>query len=448
MYLKFINKSIFLLLCISTTYVFGQGEGILLDEIIAKVDNRIVMRSEFEIRQYQYKNSGFEMKDENMKCEVYEALLVERMLLAKADIDSVVVEDEMVQGTLDQRMQYFISQFGSAKKLEAAYGKTIDELKEELKEQVKDQLVAKEMQDNITKKIKITPAEVKKFFNKIPQDSLPFFPAEVEVSQIVKFAGVSKSQKAEAKLRLEQLKERILSGERFEDLAAVFSDDLGSRKSGGELDFRKRGELVPEYEAAALKLKTGELSDIVESQFGFHLIQLIARRGNEFNTRHILIKPGSSQVDIQETVDFLDSIRNLILLDSMSFEKAARTFSDDKITASNGGFFFDRETNIKRLPLDALDPGVFFTIDTMKMGDISKPVVYRTTDDKEAARLIYFKLKVPPHQANLIDDYEKIYNAALENKKSEAVEKWFNKVKKDVFISVQDEFSDCEILKD
>jgi peptidyl-prolyl cis-trans isomerase SurA len=426
---------------------FAQGEGLLLDEIVAKVDNRILMRSEFDIRLFQYKTTAIEIGEKDKTCAVFESMLVEKLLLAKADIDSVYVEEEQVTATLDQRMQYFIAQFGSAKKLEAAYGKTIDELKNELKDQVKDQLVARKMQDNITSKIKITPAEVRRFFAKIPVDSLPFFPAEVEVAQIVKYAAISRAQKAEAKKKLELLKERVLSGEKFEELALLYSDDLGSRKAGGELDFRKRGELVPEFEAAALKLKPGEMSEIVESPFGFHLIQLIARKGNEFNSRHILIKPGSSSVDVSEAVQYLDSLRALILLDTISFEKAARSYSDDKVTAANGGFFYDRENNTKRLPLEALDPGVFFTIDTMDVGQISTPVTYRTPDDKEAARIIYYKLKIPPHQANLVDDYEKIYNAALENKKAEAIEKWFDKVKKDVFISSHEDFKNCDVLK-
>lgn len=442
--IRFISIAV---LCTIGVGALAQGEGLLLDEIVAKVDNRILMRSEFDIRLFQYKTTALETGEKDKTCAVFESMLVEKLLLAKADIDSVYVEDEQVQATLDQRMQYFIAQFGSAKKLEAAYGKTIDELKNELKDQVKDQLVARKMQDNITGKIKITPAEVRRFFTKIPVDSLPFFPAEVEVAQIVKHAAVSRAQKAEAKKKLELLKERVLSGERFEDLAILYSDDLGSRKAGGELDFRKRGELVPEYEAAALKLKPGEMSEIIESQFGFHLIQLIARRGNEFNSRHILIKPGSSAVDVSEAVQFLDSIRQLILIDSISFEKAARTHSDDKVTSANGGFFYDRENNTKRLPLEALDPGVFFTIDTMEVGQISSPVTYRTADEKEAARIIFYKLKIPPHQANLVDDYEKIYNAALENKKAEAIEKWFDKVKKDVFISSHDDFKSCDVLK-
>lgn len=434
--------------CWGPHVAIAQGEGLLLEEIIARVDNRIILKSEFEFRMYQFKSEAFQQESSESKCQVLENILVEKLMLAKADIDSVVVEEAQVDANLEQRMQYFIQQFGSTKKLEAAYGKTIQDLKTDLRPQIKEQLISKKMQDEITAKVKITPAEVRAFFNKIPQDSLPFFPAEVEVAQIVKYAPVSKTQRGAAKRKLEEIKEKVLSGESFEELAKIYSEDLGSRKAGGELDFRKRGELVPEYEAAAMKLKPGEISEVVESQFGFHLIQLIARRGNEFNSRHILIKPNSSDLDVGEAVQFLDSIRTLILADSISFEKAARKFSDDKITSANGGFFFDRESNINRLPLDALESGVFFTIDTMQPGDISTPVPFRTSDEREAARLIFFKLKVPPHQANMVDDYVKIYNAALADKKAEAIDKWFNRIKKDVFISVNDELKECKILKD
>ncbi len=437
-----------LLMLVSKTTCLAQGEGLLLEEIIARVDNRIILKSEFDFRLYQFKSEAFQQEDADSKCKVLESMLVEKLMLAKADIDSVVVEESQVDANLEQRMQYFIQQFGSTKKLEAAYGKSVQDLKTELRPQIKEQLVSKKMQDDITAKVKITPAEIRKFFNEIPQDSLPFFPAEVEVAQIVKYAPVSKSQRTEAKRKLEEIKEKVLSGQSFEELAKIYSEDLGSRKAGGELDFRKRGELVPEYEAAATKLKPGDMSEVVESQFGFHLIQLIARRGNEFNSRHILIKPNSSDLDVGEAIQFLDSLRNLILADSIAFEKAARKYSDDKITSANGGFFFDRESNINRLALDALESGIFFAIDTMQPGDISMPVPFRTADEKEAARLIFYKLKVPPHQANMMDDYVKIYNAALADKKADTVDKWFNRIKKDVFISVSEELKDCQILND
>jgi len=293
--LKYISKYIYNFLLLAAVLLANRAFAQPVDKIIAKVDNQILLRSELELAYLQFNAQQQNHENANpqdVKCHVLETLLINKLMLAKAEIDSITVDKEVVDEQLDRRMQYFISQVGGdPKKLEAYYNKSIDELKKELRKGVKDQLLIQKMQDNITAKVKITPSEVKKFFNEIPKDSLPFFSTEVEVGQIVRVPDVGKDQKNAAKAKLEKIKERILSGEDFCKLAETYSEDPGSAKQCGELGWFKRGELVPQYEAAALKLKPGEYSPIIESQFGFHFIQLIERRASEYNSRHILIKP-------------------------------------------------------------------------------------------------------------------------------------------------------------
>jgi peptidyl-prolyl cis-trans isomerase SurA len=291
----------------------------------------------------------------------------------------------------------------------------------------------------------VTPAEVKRFFNKIPKDSLPYFSAEVEVAQIVKKATVSEEQKDETRNELREIRDRIIAGEDFATLAKRYSIDPSVTYNGGDMGWVGRGQLVPEFEAMAFKLKQDEISEPVETQYGFHIIQLLDRRGNEYHARHILISPNPSQEDLDEVKHFLDSIRSLVKNDSITFQKAATEFSDDVATKGNGGFFTDAEGGM-RIPVDELDPVVFFKIDSLTVGEISKPIAYRTDDGKDAVRILYYKSRVNPHEASLQQDWNRIQMAALNEKKNRILQKWFEKARLDVFINVDEEYNYCGIL--
>jgi peptidyl-prolyl cis-trans isomerase SurA len=288
---------------------------------------------------------------------------------------------------------------------------------------------------------------VRRFFNRIPKDSLPFFSAEVEVAQIVRVAKVSNAQKELTKQKLIELRNRILAGEDFGKLAREYSDDPSVTANNGDMGYVGRGMMVPEYEATCFKLKPGEISMPVETAYGFHIIQLLDRRGNEYHSRHILISPVPSNADLAAAQHFLDSLRTRILLDSITFQKAAREYSDDAATKGNGGFFTDNEGAL-RIPVDELDPGVYFAIDTMKIGTISKPLVYRTDEGRDAVRILYYKSRIPPHVADLEKDWERIRAAALNEKQMKALEKWFNKARRDVYISIDPAYDYCGILDD
>lgn len=422
----------------------GQQK-IVADEIIGKVDNYIILRSDLE-------KTYLDMISRNdivgaTRCEALETLVINKMLVAKAEIDSVVVEDGDVENNLDRRLQFFINQVGSEERLEEFYGKTVDQFKEELRESVKEQMVAEKMQGTLTTDLTVSPSEVKKFFKSIPADSLPFFSTEVTVGQIIKIPEPGAAEKEKAKKLLTELRTRILNGENFNDLARRYSMDPSVARNSGELGFFRRGDLAPEFEATALSLTPGEISMPVQTQFGFHIIQLLERRGNTYNSKHILIIPAPSADDISKSRNYLDSLRTQILAKTITFEKAAKEYSDDQETSSSGGFFIDG-TGAPRVSVEQLDPVLFFTLDTMKVGNITEPIDYRLDDGTQALRLVYFKDRVPPHQANLLQDYQKIYQATLSSKRNRILSEWFRKAQGDVYIDIDPEFDNCNLLKE
>jgi hypothetical protein len=563
--LKYILSSFifltFLLVNNETNAQYSHGQ--MIDKIIAKVDNYIVLRSDLDKSYLEYVSRG-QAGGEEVRCGIFESLVVNKLLLAKAEIDSVEIMNEEVEMNLDQRMQIIISQIGSEQRLEEYYGKSVDEFKAELFKDIREQMLTDKMQRTITADVKITPSEVKKFFNSIPKDSLPFLSTEVSIGQIVKIPEVGKNQKEKAREIIMNIRNRILNGvdrtsqyggwtirindnnmlelvdkngatytgswaydmnsrmfnlelneisfdanefqstwklskagndsikfenndvdnsssfyvikeesnkrsspvitidlltgnwkvvkfngkgEDFAALARELSDDPGSARAGGDLGFASRGTMVPEFEAAAMRLKPGEISKPVETDFGYHLIQLIERRGNEFHARHILKRPNFTEVDFEEAEDFLDSLRTMILEDSLVFEKVAKENSDDDDTSGSGGFLIDG-TGSSKVSVEDLDPVVFFTIDTMQVGDISRPIRYRMPDGKEAVRILYYKDRISPHQANLKEDYQKIQLAALNEKKQIALNEWFEEAKNEVFIQIDDEYKKCAILEE
>ncbi|QHV96507.1 peptidylprolyl isomerase [Spirosoma endbachense] len=427
-----------------TAPVFGQGQGVSLNKIIAKVDNYYVLRSDLEESYQSYVGQN---QTPPQKCQLLESLVINKMMLAKAEIDSVVVDDKIVDSELDQRMQYMVQQFGSEKNIIEAYGKSLEMLKSELRQQVKDQKIVQKMQQKITTDMKVTPRDVRKFFDAIPRDSLPYMPADVEVGQIVRFAKPTKEQKEVLRQKLLDLKKRVQAGEDFAKLAKENSEDVGSAQNGGDLGFAKRGAMVAPFEGAALKLKPNDISDVVESDFGLHLIQLLETRGAEYHARHILIRPDYNRLDLTGPSHYLDSLRTLIVADSIKFDKAAHDFSEDKSTADAGGLIRDAQSGSSRLAMDGtMEYAMFQMLDTMKVGSISAPLPYRTEDGKSAVRILYFKSKVAPHTADFKIDFEKLQNIVLTNKKNRAIDEWFRKSVADVYITVDPEFQSCRIF--
>lgn len=444
--LKYLRISAIILVIGLSQIGWAQDTGFVVDKIIAKIDNYIVLKSELELAYQAYLAEGNPTSDE-ARCEIFNRLIMNKLMVAKAEIDSVYVTDAEVDGNTEQRMAMILQNSGnSPEQLERAYGKTLDQIKVELREQIREQLVAREMTSRITKDITVTPAEIKKFYNKIPEDSLPFYSSDVEVAQIVRVAKVSSAQEQEAIARLHDIRDRILNGENFRELAQKYSEDPSAQYNGGELGYVGRGAMVPQFEAQAFKLKVGEISQPFKSPFGFHIMQLLDRRGNEYNSRHILISAVPSPDDIKRAEHELDSIRSKIISENLKFEQIAKEYSDDERTKGMGGFFTDDDGSTK-ISMRDIDPVVYLNIDTMKVGSISRPLQYRTDDGKDAVRIIYFKKKLPPHVANLTDDWNRIQSAALAEKKDKALDRWFTKARQDVFVNIDPVYKYCRILE-
>ncbi len=423
--------------------------GQVLDKIVAKVDNNILLESDVQRTYLEALAQGQQGIEAPTRCQVFESLMINKLMVAKAEIDSVVVSDAEVMLQTEQRFSMVMQQFGGDENtLAEAYGKTSDQLKSEIEEVIREQMIVQRMRGVITQGLTVSPAEVRNFYNSIPKDSLPFFSAEVTVGQIVRKPQVSPEIKETLFEQLRQFKKDIGEGKAdFADLAKKYSQDPGSGPQGGDLGFFSKGELAPEYEATALSLRPGEISDPVESDFGIHLIQLLEIKGSTFNTRHILRIPKASPEDIQKAERYLDSLRDQITEGKMEFARAAKEYSNDRNTSDNGGFFTDPSNNSNRLTLRTLeDPVLYFTLDSMKVGSITRPITFEDPREGTKVRILFYKAKYPAHRANLNDDYEKLKAATLRKKEEEILSKWFLTAKEDIFIDLDPAYDRCEAL--
>lgn len=437
----------FLLLCYLMLSGFGtlmaQPEQII-DQVAAVIGGKTLLKSEIE-SQYQQIIAQGNDANPNLRCRIIDQLLINKLLLNQALLDSIEVTDSQVEGELDRRIGFMVNQIGSEARLEEYYEKSIPEIRDEFKPLIKEQLLIQMMQGKVTKNITVSPADVRNFFNSIPSDSLPFINAEMEYAQIVINVPVSSAEKARIREKLEGYRKRVLNGEDFATLAILYSQD-GSSKNGGELGFVNRGELVPEFEASAFKLRKGEVSEIVESKFGFHIIQLIERRGEQINVRHILLKPSFGTTEINETFAKADSIYKAIKSDSLTFSDAAQRFSDDGDSRYNGGNVINQKNGTTRFETDEVDPTVFFQLEKMNTGEVSSPIQSLSAEGNTAFRILYLKTRTKPHKADLSTDYQRIQEATMTEKESKALNDWVKKKKTTTFVQVSDDFKTCDNL--
>jgi peptidyl-prolyl cis-trans isomerase SurA len=453
--LKSINRMMFtttkrkfiaaLFFCLSAAFAFSQPQNI--DKVIGTVGKYVILKSDYESLKLQYASEGMTI-DSKMRCRIIEELLYQKLLLSQADKDSVDVKDEQVDAEISRRMNYYIHQFGSEEKFESFYGKTVDQFKEELRDDVKQQLIVQQMQGRVTGDIKVTPAEIRNFFNTIPEDSLPLINSEVELGQIVRKPAVSDAAKEEARTRLEGYRQRVIKGESsMSTLAALYTEDPGSAKTGGRYDGIMRGQFVPEFEAIAFRLKPDEVSEIFETQYGLHFMQLIARRGEMVDVRHILITPKISNLDVLNAKVELDSVYQRLKDKRITFCEAAQKYSEDKETKNNCGTMINMQTGNSRFETDELgqiDQNLIFLLDKMEVGDFTKPTLYQTPESKQAYRIIYLKTRTLPHRANLKDDYQRLQNFAIANKQKKIVKDWIGKKAKNTYVRLIPEYLDCE----
>lgn len=419
----------------------------LVDEIVAVVGSEIILRSEVESQAEQMVMQGLGERNDFTLCRVLEDMIFQKMLLEQARFDSLEVTEEQVESELDRRMRYFEQQFGGRDKMEQYLGKTEDQMKDEFRPSVKEQLLIQQMQGQITGKAKVTPSEVIDYFNAIPKDSLPYVQAMVQIGQIVLEPPIRDEERARIIKELNNIRDQVLKGSKFSLKALVYSEDPGSAQNGGELGFMRREDLVPEFSGAAFSLKDpNEVSQVVETEYGYHIIQLIERRGELANFRHILMRPKISSLDIRDCENRLDSIVKALRKGTLEFSKAVEQFSQDADTKNNGGIMVNPYTGGTRFPLNELaeaDVATFKVVERMKVGEFSQPQLYERSGGRKVIRVLYLMNRTEPHVASLDTDYPQIQESALKQKQEQYLLEWVQDHKTSFYIHIEPSYKDC-----
>lgn len=428
------RNSILIALCLLSFLGYSQNS---IEGIVAVVGNKVILKSAVETQYLQMRQSA--VVGEEAKCQILDEMMFQKLMSHHAEVDSLIVSDDEVDKAIEQRIDFFVNQIGSVQKLEAYFGKTISELREEFQTLFREQILGQRMESKVTSEVKATPKDVLQFYNRIPEDSLPIFPEEIYLSQLVVFPKVDAKERERITNKLNSFKQRIQDGEDFAFLASLYSDDSGSAKQGGDLGYVKKGKLVPKFESVAFRLQEDELSEVVETKFGFHLIQMVKRRGEQFKIRHILIKPKISVQAINDAKSKLDSLVNLMDSDTLSFEQLAVKYSEDE-SKNNGGVIVNPQTGSSSFVLNELDASVSSTIDGLSQKEMSKPTVFETFDGRKACRIIHVERIIEEHKANLKEDYDRIQSVALQELKAVALQNWKREKIKETYIDIKDDF--------
>jgi len=432
---------------LGATVAFAQPQKIVADKIVGIVGDKIILQSDIQNAIADAARQGGTVP-ENAVCTVMEQALVSKVLMLQAQKDSLPVMEEEIEAELDQRLRYFISQYGSKEALESVAGKTVYQIKDDARESIRENKLAQAMQRKIVENVRITPAEVKTFFDKFPVDSLPFFESELEIGHIILYPKASRDldkyvQDEMANLK-KQIENRMIS---FDQAAKRYSEDPGSKDRGGQYDVnRNEKQWDATFLAAAFRLKEGEISPVVKTRFGYHIIQMVQRSGDDAVIRHILRVPPVTDTEINEGIARLDSVRAKILAGTMDFNAAAGKYSEDEQSKFAGPYIISRDGDTYN-NIDELDKDVVATLDRIKVGEISQPAAFTDERGKKGVRLLYLKSRSEPHRMNLRDDYNRISQAALEEKKYQALEKWLVANIPTYYIMVDDTVSGCTQLK-
>ncbi len=418
-----------------------QGQQQVLDKVIGVVAKYPILLSDLQSSMIERDQQGLPID----KCMAFEMLVFQKLLVAQADRDSVVVGDAEIETELTRRMNYFIQQFGSEAKLEEFYGKRTNVLKDELRADIQEQLVAEKMNGKITGDAKLTPAEIRQFYNSIPEDSLPLIESEVELEQLVKKPSFSHEAKIDARETLEAYRQRVIKGEvSISTIARLYSEDPGSAKDGGRYENVGRGVMDPSFEAVAFRLKKGEISNVFETPYGYHFIQLEQRKGELVDLRHVLVMPKMSNEDFYNCKLKLDTIYEEIKSGKITFEDAVKKYSDDEETKQNAGLMINpsnASTRFDNETLSQIDKNLIATINSMQPDDMSKPMQFSTPDGKPGYRILKLKARIDPHKANLKEDYQRLSSMANQSKKKELVRDWIKKRSKITYIKLDKEFA-------
>jgi len=425
------------------TYCSAHSQdSIVLDRIVAIVGTSMIKYSDIENQYQQQLNEGF-LANEDSKCAILEEMLVQKMLIDQAQIDSIEVEKDEVDNEIEKRIKILSEEIGSEERLEKFYNKSILELKTEWRSLVKDQILAQRMQSKILGETSVSPNEIRKFYNRIPKDSLPYVNPQYEYATISINPPITLEQKQEIRKKLEALRQRALDGEKFSKLAALYSDDVQSAKKGGELGYVSRADLVTEFAATAFKLKPGEISRIVETEYGFHIIELVDKRGEKINCRHILLMPRVNSENLALAKKKIDSVNHILHTDTLEFRELATLYSDDELTKNNSGLAFNPFTGSSKFEAKQIEPTVFHYLKELEPGATSEPFLTQNNNGKQVYTMVQLISKSPAHNATLTGDYQLIKEMALEEKKNTAFDQWIVDKQKKTYIKIDNQYDGC-----
>ena len=418
----------------------------VIDEVIWVVGEEAILRSEVEEERLRAQYEGQQIAGDPY-CVIPEQLAVQKLFLHQAELDSVEANESSVHTQVEMRLNYYLSQIGSKEKMEEYFRKSMSEMREEMTTQVRNQMIIQQMQMKLTEHIKSTPAEIRRYYLSLPQDSIPTIPAQVEVQMISFEPPVPREETERIKTRLREFTERVNNGEAdFSMLARLYSEYTESAKRGGELGFVGRGQLVPEFSEVAFNLiDPKKVSRIVETEYGYHIIQLIEKKGERINCRHILLKPRISATDKVNAINRLDSIANLVRTEKITFEQAVLQFSEDKNTVMNAGLMTNENTNASKFEYQELPPEIARQIYSMKTGEISNPfTMMDRRKNKEICAIVRLKSRTEVHKANMTDDYQVIREMYDNEMKGQFIEEWIKKKQQETYVSIDPEWRGCD----
>ena len=434
---------LFALLMLTGSVMYGQDH--VIDEVVWVVGDEAILKSDVEEARMnaQYEGRKFEG---DPYCVIPEELAIQKLYLHQAVLDSIEVSESEVFQRVEMMTNQYIQMIGSKEKMEEYFNKTATQIREAMRENVKNGLTVQKMQQKLIGDIKITPAEVRRYFKDLPQDSVPYIPTQVEVQIITSQPKIPLDEIEDVKRRLREYTDRVNKGEMdFSTLALLYSEDKGSAMRGGEIGFKGRGELVPEYANVAFNLQDPKkVSKIVESEFGFHIIQLIEKRGDRINTRHILLKPKVNEKDLTSARARLDSIADDIRKNKFSFDEAASIISHDKDTRNNHGLMPNPQTNTSKFEMQQLPQEIAKVVDGMNVGEISKAfTMVNEKDGKEVCAIVKLKSRINGHKATITDDYQNLKEIVMDKRREEMLEKWIVEKQKHTYVRINDNWKNC-----
>lgn len=440
-YIYLLGMMLVTMICLHPVY----GQSSLVDRVVATVGSSIILQSDVEMQYAQNLAQGMKA-DDDFKCYILQQLVTQKLLSQQAAIDSIEVGEAEVDDNLNRRMQTMVRQAGGKERLEEFLNRSLLQYKEEMRPNIAEQLKAQRMQQTIVSTINVTPAEVKHYFESLDQDSLPYFNTEVEIGEVVIQPELTKEEKEQFRTKAEGYRQQVLNGSDFGTVARLYSED-GSAPYGGELGFATRDSYVKEFSAMAFKLKEGDVSPVFETMFGFHFLQVLQRRGEEVNVRHVLIKKKPTNASLQRAKAKIDSIYEQVSTGKLAFHRAASQYSDNNETKFSGGMITNEEDHSPLIPIDRLDKETFTAIDQLEAGQYSNTFLSKDRTGEQVYKFMYLKSRIAPHQANLEQDFAKIQEAASQDKINRTLSEWFEQRKGTTFIDINDDFLVCDELK-